>query len=158
MHGGRLVGGTLVVSRQSLDADGTFTAVRPASGIERTVTSFAELSGLTPAVRRCTASGSGRCPAVLLPSWHEPGTPLPVLMDPYGGPHAQRVVAARGAHLSRQWFADQGFAVVVVDGRGTPGRGPAWERAIRRDLAGPVLDDQVDALHALAAEPIPSST
>lgn len=24
-----------------------------------------------------------------------------------------------------QWFAEQGFAVVVADGRGTPGRGPA---------------------------------
>ena len=71
-------------------------------------------------------------------------------MDPYGGPHAQRVLAARGAHLSSQWFADQGFAVVVVDGRGTPGRGPEFERAVHGDLAGPVLDDQVDALHAVA--------
>jgi dipeptidyl-peptidase-4 len=53
-------------------------------------------------------------------------------------------------HLQSQWFADQGFAVVVVDGRGTPGRGAAWERAIHRDLAGPVLDDQIDALHDLA--------
>ena len=91
--------------------------------------------------------------ALLLPSWHEPGTPLPVLMDPYGGPHAQRVVAARDAHLTSQWFAEQGFAVVVVDGRGTPGRGPAFERAVHGDLAAPVLDDQVDALHAVAAEP-----
>jgi dipeptidyl-peptidase-4 len=71
-------------------------------------------------------------------------------MDPYGGPHAQRVLAARGAHLTSQWFADQGFAVVVVDGRGTPGRGPAFERAVHGDLAGPVLQDQVDALHAVA--------
>jgi dipeptidyl-peptidase-4 len=73
-------------------------------------------------------------------------------MDPYGGPHGQRVLAARGAHLSSQWFADQGFAVVVVDGRGTPGRGPEFERAVYRDLAGPVLDDQVDALHAVARQ------
>ena len=40
--------------------------------------------------------------------------------------------------------------MVVVDGRGTPGRGPEFERAVRGDLAGPVLDDQVDALHAVA--------
>ncbi len=78
--------------------------------------------------------------------------PLPVLLDPYGGPHAQRAVAARAAHLTSQWFADQGFAVVVIDGRGTPGRGPEWERAVYRDLAGPVLEDQVDGLHALAAD------
>ena len=78
--------------------------------------------------------------------------PLPVLVDPYGGPHAQRVVKSRGAHLTSQWFADQGFAVVVVDGRGTPARGPAWEREVWGDLAGPVLDDQVDALRALGAK------
>jgi dipeptidyl-peptidase-4 len=72
-------------------------------------------------------------------------------MDPYGGPHGQRVQRARGQFLVSQWFADQGFAVVVADGRGTPGRGPQWERAVRGDLAGPVLDDQVEALRGLAA-------
>jgi dipeptidyl-peptidase-4 len=74
-----------------------------------------------------------------------------VLLDPYGGPHAQRVQRARGQFLTSQWFADQGFAVVVADGRGTPGRGPEWDRAVHGDLAAPALDDQVDALHGLAA-------
>ncbi len=63
--------------------------------------------------------------AILLPSWHQPGSaPLPVLCDPYGGPHAQRVLAARDAFWTSQWLAEQGFAVVIADGRGTPGRGP----------------------------------
>ena len=94
--------------------------------------------------------------AVLFPSWHQPRqyqsgrARLPVLLDPYGGPHAQRVIEARGAYLVSQWFAEQGFAVVIADGRGTPARGPAWERAVAGDLAGPVLADQVDALHAAA--------
>ncbi len=89
--------------------------------------------------------------ALLLPSWHQPGSAkLPVLMDPYGGPHAQRVLASADAYLTSQWFADQGFAVVVADGRGTPGRGPQWDRAVAGDLAGPVLEDQVDALAAVA--------
>ena len=152
VHGGRLTGGTLVVTRQSLDTDGTLTTVRPASGIERVITSHAESPGLQPRVTLHACGERALRTALLLPSWHRPGTPLPVLMDPYGGPHAQRVVAARGAHLTSQWFAEQGFAVVVVDGRGTPGRGPAFERAVWGDLAGPVLDDQVDALHALAAD------
>jgi len=86
---------------------------------------------------------------VLFPTRHD-GSALPVLLDPYGGPHVQRVQRARSMFLASQWFADQGFAVVVADGRGTSGRGPAWERAVAGDLAGPVLDDQVDALHALA--------
>ena len=75
-----------------------------------------------------------------------------MLLDPYGGPHAQRVVQSHNAFLSSQWFADQGFAVVVIDGRGTPGRGSDWERAVHRDLATAVLDDQIDALLALAAD------
>ncbi|WP_394616513.1 prolyl oligopeptidase family serine peptidase [Lentzea sp. JNUCC 0626] len=88
--------------------------------------------------------------ALLLPSGHVQGTKLPVLMDPYGGPHAQRVVSAQNAFLASQWLADQGFAVIVADGRGTPGRGPKWEREIAFDFAGATLEDQVDALEAAA--------
>lgn len=88
---------------------------------------------------------------VVLPTGHRGGK-LPVIMSPYGGPGHQRVVAARAFWLEAQWFADQGFAVVVVDGRGVPGRGPDWEREVYLDLAGPVLEDQVDGLLALAAE------
>ena len=62
--------------------------------------------------------------AVLLPHDHD-GSPLPVLLDPYGGPHAQRVVRSHNMFCTSQWFADQGFAVVVIDGRGTPGVGAA---------------------------------
>ncbi|CAM5310642.1 S9 family peptidase OS=Streptomyces tendae OX=1932 GN=GUR47_15250 PE=4 SV=1 [Streptomyces tendae] len=42
--------------------------------------------------------------------------------------------------------------MVVADGRGTPGRSPAWEKAVKDDLAAVVLQDQVDTLHALAAD------
>jgi dipeptidyl-peptidase 4 len=89
---------------------------------------------------------------LFLPSWHEPGSgKLPVLLDPYGGQHLLVVTRGMGwpAHVS-QWFAEQGFAVLVTDGRGSPGRGPAWERAIRGDILSHALDDQVDALHAAA--------
>ncbi len=98
-----------------------------------------------------TEAGERRIPcAVLLPSWYEEGQgPLPVLMDPYGGPHGPRVVAAHNAHLTSQWFAEQGFAVVVADGRGTPWRSPAWEKAVLRDFAV-TLEDQVAAVRALA--------
>jgi dipeptidyl-peptidase-4 len=88
---------------------------------------------------------------VLLPNDHD-GTPLPVLLDPYGGPHALRSLRSHVPHLVSQWFADQGFAVVVVDGRGTPGRGTDWERAIHGDLATLALEDQIDAVEQAAAE------
>jgi len=87
--------------------------------------------------------------ALLLPKNHD-GSPLPVLLDPYGGPHAQRVQQAAGLFYASQWIADQGYAVLVTDGRGTPGRGPAFEREVRGDLAAPVLADQIEALHAAA--------
>jgi len=76
--------------------------------------------------------------------------PWPVLLLPYGGPHAQRVLQSSAAFLTAKWFADHGFAVLVADGRGTPGRGPVFERAVAGDLAGPPLQDQVDALHTAA--------
>jgi dipeptidyl-peptidase-4 len=98
-----------------------------------------------------TVESARRIPcAVLLPTdFCEGDGPLPVLLDPYGGPHAQRVVASHNAHLTSQWFADQGFAVVVADGRGTPGFSPAWEKAVCGDFTR-ALDDQVDAVRALA--------
>ncbi|WP_327392857.1 MULTISPECIES: prolyl oligopeptidase family serine peptidase [unclassified Streptomyces] len=101
---------------------------------------------------RLLHTGRRRIPAaVVLPSGYREGDgPLPVLMDPYGGPHGQRVVAAHNAHLTAQWFADQGFAVVAADGRGTPGYSPGWEKAVHHDLAHVTLDDQVEALHSLA--------
>jgi dipeptidyl-peptidase-4 len=88
--------------------------------------------------------------AVLVPKGQEPDRPLPVLLDPYGGPHFQRVTRSREQYLESQWFADQGFVVLVTDGRGTPGRGAAWERAVYRDFLGSVLEDQIDALQAAA--------
>ncbi|MGW4804238.1 prolyl oligopeptidase family serine peptidase [Kitasatospora sp. NPDC004272] len=100
-------------------------------------------------------AGERRIPcAVLLPTGYDPDTDgeLPVLMDPYGGPHGQRVVRAHNPHLVSQWFADQGFAVLVADGRGTPGHSPGWEKSINRRTAEVSVQDQVDALHALAEE------
>ena len=112
------------------------------------IASHAATPAVAPAVE-LFESGPLRVPtAVLFPSGAIDG-PLPILLDPYGGPHAQRILSSRNAFLASQWFADQGFCVVVADGRGTPGRGGGWERAVRGDLAAPVLADQVAALDAV---------
>ncbi|ORT61188.1 alpha/beta fold hydrolase [Streptomyces sp. CB03238] len=114
------------------------------------VASYAERPVLSPRLT-LTEAGPHRIPcAVLLPRDYEEGDgPLPVLLDPYGGPHGQRVVAAHNPHLTSQWFAEQGFAVVVADGRGAPGRSPGWEKAVK-DRLTLTLDDQIEALHGLA--------
>ena len=152
VEGGTRAGGTTIVSSRGLDEDGVTIRVYRDGQPAADLVSLAERPAL-PAPRPVLFGAGSReiRTAVLFPSWHEPGQrKLPVLLDPYAGPHMQRVVQARGAYLTSQWFAEHGFAVVVADGRGTPGRGPQWERAVAGDLAGPVLEDQVDALRDAA--------
>jgi dipeptidyl-peptidase-4 len=112
------------------------------------IASLAETSLVQPNVRILSV-GPRRIPVAILLPRDGLSTKLPVLFDPYGGPHAQRVVASRAAYNSSQWFADQGFVVVIVDNTGTPGKGSEWERGVLNDLAQPVLDDQVEILRDL---------
>ncbi|MFE6056887.1 prolyl oligopeptidase family serine peptidase [Kitasatospora sp. NPDC056446] len=88
--------------------------------------------------------------AVVYPRHHVPGRRLPVLLDVYGGPGYQAVAVEPRRWQLRQWWADQGFAVVTTDNRGTPFVSPDFTRAIFRRFAQVALDDQVDALRALA--------
>jgi dipeptidyl-peptidase-4 len=154
VFGGRRKGGTTVITGGRLDRFGVETTVMRAGKTLGEIASHAEPPAVEVNVNLIRAGEHELRTAVLLPSGYSGDEPLPVLMDPYGGPHSQRVLATRRAFAESQWLADQGFAVVVADGRGTPARGPAWERAIHRDVVGPVLEDQVTALHA-AAEHFP---
>jgi dipeptidyl-peptidase 4 len=151
VHAGLAGGGTTVVTSRTLASSQVTVGMRRNGTAGAQIASLAETPNLPhPAPRFINAGPSAIRTAVLLPSWHQPGTKLPVLVDPYGGPGMQRVVKAATMYLTSQWFAEQGFAVVVADGRGTPGRGPAWDKAIAGDFATGVLEDQVTALHAAA--------
>ena len=145
-------GNTVVVARAALGHPGTQVDVIT-SDARRPITSNADQPPLAPTPTLAVVGERHLRTAVLYPSGETAadGPPLPVLLDPYGGPHAQRVTKAQGQYLVSQWFADQGFAVVITDGRGTPARGPTWERAVAGDLATPVLEDQIDALAGLAS-------
>lgn len=140
-------GDTIVIRSATVDEPGA--RWRLPNGT--TLASHAERPLARPNVRVRAHTTTTPTTAVLVPHDHD-GSPLPVLLDPYGGPHAQRVVRSHNAFCASQWFADQGFAVVVADGRGTPGRGSGYERAVFHDLAHGVLDDQVAALHATAEQ------
>jgi dipeptidyl-peptidase-4 len=146
------IGGSTVVLRTAvLDEPGATTQVVDGP----TISTFAQQPLVTPNLSLHRYGDRALATAVLLPSHRtagDDGPLLPVLLDPYGGPHAQRVLRSHNAYLTSQWFADQGFAVVVIDGRGTPGRGSEWERSVQRDLATGPLDDQVAALAAAAQE------
>jgi dipeptidyl-peptidase-4 len=126
------------------------TTVHRGDRAEATIRSEAEAPVVEPSPTFFLAGPSELRCALLTPGGVHPEAPLPVLLDPYGGPHFQRVVRARDGLLESQWLADQGFAVLVADGRGTPGRGVDWEKAVHGDFLGPTLDDQVEALQATA--------
>ncbi|MEV4618664.1 prolyl oligopeptidase family serine peptidase [Asanoa sp. NPDC049573] len=151
VHDGHLAGGTSVLVSRGLDDPETRATVRVGDGPPAAVLSHAHRPPVAPRVDLFHAGARALRTAVLLPTGHRPGDgPLPVLLDPYGGPAAQRVLAAQSAYVTSQWFADQGFAVVVVDGRGTPGRGPRWERLVHLDFGAAALEDQIAGLAAAA--------
>ena len=151
VHNAIIGGPSLVLRSAVLDEPGAITRVLDGP----TITSLTHQPLVAPSVTVHHYGEHSLATVVLLPAGRsagDDGPSLPVLLDPYGGPHAQRVLHAHNAYLTSQWFADQGFAVVISDGRGTPGRGSAWERAVHHDLATLPLDDQVAALHAAAAD------
>jgi dipeptidyl-peptidase 4 len=149
-------GSTLVMRTARLDSpQATWQILNGERQVVREITNLAETPLVTARPQLFHTPRRSLAVAVLLPTGYDPRDPdtrpLPVLMDPYGGPHAQRVLRSHNAFATSQWFADQGFAVVVADGRGTPGRGTEFERAVLNDLAAPVLEDQIEALEHAAA-------
>jgi dipeptidyl-peptidase 4 len=87
---------------------------------------------------------------ILRPQNFRAGQKYPTIVYVYGGPHSIVVQAAVSGNLLHQWLADQGFIVVSIDNRGTPGRGREWERAIHKKFGSLPLEDQVAGLQALA--------
>ena len=152
VHDAAAGGDVLVVSSSTMESDAPTAVVRRGDRELATIRSLAARPVITPHVTLVKGGDKELRSALLFPDGKRPDSPLPVLLDPYGGPHVQRVVSARSAYLVSQWLADQGFAVLVADGRGTPGRGLAWEKSVRFDLATPALEDQVEALHAAAEQ------
>ncbi len=149
----RRAGGTTVLIRRGFDTPAVQVSVHRGDEHAGDIESLAEIPAIALNARLVTLGERKLHAALVLPDGYALGSgTLPVLLDPYGGPGFQRVVASAGSYLESQWFADHGFAVLVVDGRGTPGRGPAWDRSIRGDTATYALEDQVDALQAAAKE------
>ena len=117
-----------------------------------TISSTAAEPGFAPNVTFTRLGEHQLHTAIIAPSPSSPyahADKLPVLMKPYGGPGFQQVVASQSFYWEGQWWADQGFLVVTADGRGTTGRGPAWDRAIFENMKGVTLADQIEAVNAL---------
>jgi dipeptidyl-peptidase-4 len=152
VHSGVCLGDVVVHTARRADRPAGNTTVTRRQNPAVSIACLAERPVLTPRAEQLVLGPRGLHATLHLPTWHQrEDGPLPVLLDPYGGASSQRVTAALDwCSLVSQWFAEQGFAVLVADGAGTPGRGPDWEREVHGDLFGPVLDDQVTALQAAA--------
>ncbi|MDZ7578419.1 MAG: prolyl oligopeptidase family serine peptidase [Candidatus Nanopelagicales bacterium] len=144
---GRASGNVCVTQRSDLNEPITMTTVTVADRVTQ-IRSYAERPSVTPRPRFLLAGPDRIRTAVLMPTEPHPGA-LPILMSPYGGPHAQRAIASAASYVTDQWLADQGFCVVVADGPGSPYRGPAWEARIQGDLAAGPLAGQIAALEAV---------
>ncbi|MET7689262.1 prolyl oligopeptidase family serine peptidase [Streptomyces sp. NPDC005483] len=154
VHSGASRGGTLVRGTRDAERPGGRAEVVHAGGPAVAVLSYAERPVLGLHAHSVVLGPRALRARLHFPSWHRRGDgPLPVLVDSYGGAGLQRVTTETDWRvLLSQWFAEQKFAVLTTDGRGTPGRGPDWEREVHGDLFGPVLDDQVAALHEAARQ------
>lgn len=88
--------------------------------------------------------------AIVRPRKFDKAARYPVILDVYAGPTSKQVLAQADRYMIDQWMADRGYIVVVIDGRGTPGHGREWERAVRGNLIDVALEDQIAGLQALA--------
>ncbi|MFF3787017.1 prolyl oligopeptidase family serine peptidase [Streptomyces sp. NPDC001933] len=151
VHTAAVGGPTVVLDSRTPDGQ-TVTVLRDGTPVGR-IAVLAETPLVVPRPAALSLGKRELRSRLYLPSWHRPGdAPLPVLLNPYAGHGMQVVLKVRTWWVAvAQWFAEQGFAVLVTDGRGTPGRGEAWEKSVHGDRLTAVLDDQIDALHAAAA-------
>ncbi len=113
--------------------------------------SVAERPSALPKVELLKTAGERPMDAALVrPRDFKKGNRYPVILDVYAGPGHKQVLAQPDRYMIDQWMADRGYIVVALDGRGTPGHGREWERAIRGNLIEVALADQVAGLQALA--------
>lgn len=149
VHMARTNGGTLLLISRDM-ASYEVSVVIKRDGVTRKIAAHNERPEVDAQPQFLSLGERELRSALLLPQNREPKN-LPLLVDPYGGPGHARVMHAKSAYAEAQWIANQGFAVLISDGRGTPHRDPQWERAIVDDLSTFPVDDQVDAVQALIA-------
>ncbi|MBQ4833902.1 S9 family peptidase [Pseudoalteromonas sp. MMG010] len=78
------------------------------------------------------------------------GKKHPVLVNVYGGPHAQRVTNSwRSKNLYFQYMAQQGYVIFQLDNRGSYNRGKKFEDAIYKHLGVVEVADQIKGVEFL---------
>lgn len=93
---------------------------------------------------------------MIKPQSFNPDKKYPVLMYVYGGPGSQEVNNSYFRSYDHAWYqmlAQKGYIVVCVDGRGTAGRGDAFEKVIYKQMGKYETIDQIATAEYLQTLP-----
>ncbi len=144
-------GGTRLIFHRGADGSRSISAIARDGTPIAPLPSVAEDGPRLPNVTVGMTRGAERtyATAITRPRSFDPSLRYPVVLQVYAGPGFTTVSPDPREYWEDQLLADAGFIVVRGDGRGTPGRGRAWERAISGDLISVPLADQVDLLQGL---------
>ncbi len=146
-------GAPVFVHSQILEDGSVRDTVRKLDGSEvGVIKSVAEQPPKLPKVELTRVTEHQLNAAIIRPTDFTSGVKYPVVVHTYAGPHNRIVDRLPRSYMLDQWIADNGFIVVAIDNRGTPGRGRKFERVIKHDLITVPLADQVAGLQALAAK------
>jgi dipeptidyl-peptidase-4 len=91
---------------------------------------------------------------LMLPQGAHQNGSVPLINNPYGGPHAQTVENAWQGRVTLfdQVLAEHGFAVLHVDNRGMGGRGRDFEQVAYHNFGPIQLEDQLSAMDQVLAQ------
>lgn len=96
---------------------------------------------------------------MMKPANFDPSRKYPVIMHQYSGPGSQQVLDKWGigsfgdGGMFEAYMCDRGYIMVCVDGRGTGGRGAAFEKCTYQFLGVKESHDQVEAAKYLGTLP-----
>ncbi|MDN3354438.1 serine hydrolase [Actinomadura sp. DC4] len=148
-------GGRAAIALTTPTSFGEIAVVEPATGAETVLTGHgAALAGvdLYPREERWfTISDGTEVQAWLM---HDPARsgPRPVLLDVHGGPHNAWNAAADEIHLYHQELVERGWAVLLVNPRGSDGYGEAFYDGVRGGWGVADAADFLEPLDRLVAE------
>lgn len=100
----------------------------------------------------CQSDGYTLNGYLIKPVDFDPTKKYPVIMSQYSGPGSQQVLNSWKMDWET-WFAMQGYIVACFDGRGTGGRGKAFESVTYQNLGHYETIDQVAAARYMASMP-----
>uniref|UniRef100_A0A914VL41 Dipeptidyl peptidase 9 n=1 Tax=Plectus sambesii TaxID=2011161 RepID=A0A914VL41_9BILA len=109
---------------------------------------------VVPEIIEYMSANSGKTQYALLmrPNNWQPNTAYPVLHYVYAGPGIQLVRNVWSSWGGFQKYTSLGYAVLMVDGRGSSNRGLEFEAALKCRMGTIEVDDQVEGLRAVAAQ------